>query len=144
MQPMDEPLVLVLPDASKAPQDVLQCTAWHAREHGLQRRYIDVGSGQTEQLNNLIAQQAGRTTDGATSGVRRELAFTRSLMPIAQGPRRDAQATGCVRGGDAKSCRPVAEVEDHVAGLVFRFTARVLAGRTPSARRQRGRVGLVQ
>ena len=47
-----------------------------------------------------------------------------SLLPIPQGPRGDGHTLGCVRAGDAESCRAVVEVEDHVAGLVFSLTAR--------------------
>ena len=47
-QPVDESLVLVLPDASKAAQDVLQFATRHGREGGPQRRCPDVGSGQAE------------------------------------------------------------------------------------------------
>ena len=47
-QPVDKSLVLVLPDASKAAQDIFQFAARHGREEGLQRRYADAGSGQAE------------------------------------------------------------------------------------------------
>jgi hypothetical protein len=58
-EPMDEPLVLVLPDASETMEDVLQFAAWHGREGGLQYRRTNAGSGQAEQLHDLIAQGAG-------------------------------------------------------------------------------------
>jgi len=64
------------------------------------------------------------------------LAFTRSLLPITQGPRRDAEAAGCVRAGEAESCRSILEVEGHVAGLMLGLTARLLADRTTAARWQ--------
>jgi hypothetical protein len=54
-EPMDEPLVLILPDASEAAEDVLQLAARHSREGGLERRHTDAGSGQAEQLHHLVA-----------------------------------------------------------------------------------------
>jgi len=114
------------------------------REGGLQCRHTDAGSGQAEQLHELAAQGTGRTADRTTARIGLELALTGSLTPIAQGPRRNTQAAGCVRGGDTKSCRPVAAVEDRVSGPVFGLTARLLAGRTTSARRRDGRVGLIE
>ncbi len=58
-QPMDEPLVLVLPDASEATQHVLEFTARHGRELGPQRGHADVRTGATQEPNHLIPQATG-------------------------------------------------------------------------------------
>lgn len=133
-QPMDQPLMLVLPDASKATQNVFQFTARHGGEGGLQRRYPDTGSGETEQLHDLIAQGAGRTTGGTSPGVWLEAVLAKPLTPMTQGAGRQTQTAHRFRTLDALLRRPVAEVEDHAAGLMLGLTAWLLTGRTTSAR----------
>jgi len=59
MQPMDEPLVLVLPDASEATQHVPELTARHGRELGSQRGHADVRTGATQKPNHSIPQATG-------------------------------------------------------------------------------------
>ena len=58
-QPMDQPLVLVLPDASEATQHVFKLTGRHGAELGPQRGHADVRTGVTQEPNHLIPQATG-------------------------------------------------------------------------------------
>jgi hypothetical protein len=58
-QPMDEPLVLVLPDASEAKQHVLEFIVRHGWELGPQRGHANMRAGATQEPNYLIPQVTG-------------------------------------------------------------------------------------
>jgi hypothetical protein len=58
-QPMDEPLVLVLPDASEATQHVPELIVGHGWELGPQRGHANMRAGATQEPNHLIPQGTG-------------------------------------------------------------------------------------